>query len=441
MLFYNRDQELNILNLTYTQVTPAKMIVMTGRRRIGKTSLSLKYAENKPHLYLFVAKKTENLLCREFLEQIQQAFHDLPFFGEITHFKDIFALLLEISKKQKFVLIIDEFQEFIKINDSVFSDIQKLWDLHKAQSQMQAIFLGSVYSLMHKIFQESKEPLFGRADRILHLKPFTPHEIYNVLQKIEHQSSKTLFNYYLFTGGVPKYIEDFIENNAFDEDAMIDYIFSKGSPLLQEGKNILIEEFGKEYAIYFSILELIATGKTKRSEIESILQINISGYLERLEKDYNVIYKFNPITSKPHSKIQRYQLKDKFLRFWFSFIYSNITAIEADNISYIRKILQRDFSTYKGKILEDFYRDLFISMGDYNKVGCFWDRKGENEIDMIAVNEFDKKLVIAEIKLNKDKINKTVLKEKSLVLLADYPKYSVEYLSLSLDDIKNYVHS
>ena len=210
MKFYSRKQELKLLEESYLKINnAAQMIVITGRRRMGKTLLSLHFSSDKPHLYLFVSKKSEPLLCQEFVKQIKLVFN-IPVFGEITQFKDIFALLLELAKSKPFVLIIDEFQEFYHINPSVYSDFQQLWDLHKFQSKVQVIFLGSVYSLMHKIFEGAKEPLFGRADRMIHLRPFTIKDLYSILKDHDHSELEVLFHYYLLTGGTPKYIDLFL---------------------------------------------------------------------------------------------------------------------------------------------------------------------------------------------------------------------------------------
>lgn len=99
----------------------------------------------------------------------------MPVIGEITHFRDVFKLLMELANTQHFVLIIDEFQEFYRVNPAVYSEIQNLWDQYKRQSTVHVMFIGSIYSLMIKIFQNKKEPLFGRADRILYLKPVSTH--------------------------------------------------------------------------------------------------------------------------------------------------------------------------------------------------------------------------------------------------------------------------
>jgi len=439
MSFYNRDNELATLNSTYTQSQESgKMVVITGRRRVGKTLLSLKHIEDKPHLYLFISKKSEPLLCKEFLTEIKNTF-PTPVHGDITTFKDVFALLLEIAKTTPFVLVIDEFQEFFKINPSVYSDCQKLWDLNKATAKIQVLFLGSVYSLMHKIFKDSKEPLFGRADRYIHLRPFSPKELYALLCENGYSDFDTLFTYYLFTGGTPKYIHHLLTEKAFTEMSIIDFMLSSNSPFLDEGKNILIEEFGKEYGIYFSILELMAAGKTTRAEIESIIQKDIGGYIERLDKDYAIIKSFKPITAKPNAKLQKYHIRDGFLQFWFRFIYRNRTAVETQNFEYIKAVLKRDLSTFKGKILERFFYELFAGSHQFNQIGSYWEKDGSNEIDLVAVNDLEKRLVIAEVKLNKDKYSENLLKAKAQKLIRLYPAYKTQYLGLSLENAHDYL--
>jgi len=313
MKFYNRNKELDSLHKLYQQSSEsARMTVLTGRRRVGKTMLSLEFAQNYKFLYLFVSKKSEPLLCHEYIEEIKKTF-TIPIIGQIQTFKDIFALLLEISRNERYTLIIDEVQEFFSINPSIFSDMQHLWDLNKNTCKLNLIFIGSVYSMLHKIFQDSKEPLFGRADRILFIKDFTIKTIKEVLSDHGIHDSKTLFDYYVFTGGMPKYIDLLISNSALSYNQAVDFILDTDSPFINEGKVLLIEEFGKEYGTYFSILELISIGKTARSEIESILECNIGGHLDRLENSYAIISKHKPIDAKPNSRLQKYKIMDNFL--------------------------------------------------------------------------------------------------------------------------------
>lgn len=218
MKFYAREKEPDLLFKQYNQLdNSAKMTVLTGRRRIGKTSLATRFAQNKKHIYLFISKKSESLLCEEFLETIKNELN-YPVIGKITKFKDIFKLLLEIAKTEKIIIIIDEFQEFYNINPSVYSDLQNLWDNYKFVSKMQVIFIGSIYSLMHKIFQDSKEPLFGRADRVMYLKAFTPKTIKEILVDNHRYTTDNLFILFLITGGVPRYLEILANDKVFNEE-------------------------------------------------------------------------------------------------------------------------------------------------------------------------------------------------------------------------------
>jgi AAA+ ATPase superfamily predicted ATPase len=436
MRFYDRQQELVELNKLMGQTKGgSRMAVLTGRRRVGKTLLSLEFAKDKKYLYLFVAKKSEVLLCEEFVADIKRSFPDAPVIGDVRSFRDVFQLLLQIAKDVPFTVIIDEFQEFYNINPSVYSEVQKLWDLNKAKSKLNVICVGSVYSLMHKIFEGSKEPLFNRADRMFMIKPFSVKTTASILRDYKVKDSAAVFNYFLFTGGSPKYIDLLVENKAFTFEEMLNFVVEANSPFLNEGRNLLIEEFGKEYGTYFSILELISVGKTGRSEIQSILESDIGGYLERLERDYAVIEKYKPINAKPNSKSQKYRITDNFLAFWFRFIYRNRSAVETGNFEYIRDVIRRDYSTYAGRVLEQFFQALFAETGKFNKIGSYWEKDHQNEIDLVAMNDMKKELVIAEVKMNKDRIDLAALKAKSKALIASYPKYKVEWQALGFEDI------
>ena len=439
MKFYSREKELSLLEKQYNQSENiSQMTVITGRRRIGKTFLSLKYVENKKYLYLFISKKSEILLCKEFIEIIKTTF-DYPIHGEINDFRTLFNIILEIAMNEHFVVIIDEFQEFYNINPAIYSDIQNLWDQFKHKTKVHMIFIGSIYSLMHKIFQNSKEPLFGRADRIIYLKPLPPTVIKQILIDNKNYSKENLFFIYLITGGIPRYLDILTTNKAFTKEEIIEFYFDENSPFLDEGKTILIEEFGKEYGTYFSILEMLSEGRTSRSEIESILEKNIGGYLEKLEIDYDIISKRKPVGAKPTGKVQKYYIKDNFIMFWFRYVYQNRSAVENGKMDYIYKTIEKSLPTYNGVILERLYQELFIEKMDYNIIGNYWERGNNNEIDLVAINDLEKKITIAEIKMNIEKIKRNELISKSEKLLSKYKDYEVEYLLLGMQTLEEYL--
>ena len=436
MRFYNREKELELLGrIDALSETDAQMTVLTGRRRIGKTSLLRHFMADRPAVYLFLAKKSEALICAELADAIRQSL-GVELYGEFRQFKEIFRFLLDLSKKQHFTLILDEFQEFTSINPAVYSEMQNLWDAAKAESKINLILCGSVYSLMNRIFENSKEPLFGRATNRIHLKPFTINTLKEILAENYPDFTKDdLLAFYLFTGGVAKYVELFVSRKAFTLNDILNEIFSENSILLDEGKNILIEEFGKEYSTYFSILTLIASSKTSRSEMESVLEMSVGGYLERLDADFGLIRKIRPVLAKPGGRNMKYAIHDNFLNFWFRFIYKYRSAIEIENFDYVRSIIERDYATYSGLILEKYFVEKLIVSQQYSLVGTYWEKSNQNEIDIVAINEVEKKALFAEVKRKAENINLKALKEKSSKLTQSRTGYEFRYKGFSIGDM------
>ena len=356
--------------------------------------------------------------------------------GEFKEFSKLFEYIMILAQNQNFTLIIDEFQEFLYINPSVFSDMQNIWDEYKNTSKLNFILSGSIYSLMKKIFEDKKEPLFGRSDKKITLKPFNVNTLKEILKdNYSSFSNKDLLSFYIFTGGVAKYVEIFVDNKAFSFEEQLDLIFEENSLFLEEGKNILIEEFGKEYTTYFSILSLIASGKTSRTEIESILEKNIGGFLDRLEKDFSLIKKIRPIFAKEGSRKLKYEIIDNFFSFWFRFIYKYKSAIEIENYEFVKEILKRDFSVFSGKFLEKYFIEKLKLSKQYSQIGTYWEKANQNEIDIVAINEFNKTLLFAEVKLNKNKIDLELLKQKSQKIVDKFKNYEIKYKAWSLEDM------
>lgn len=435
MKFYDRIQELNTLReIEAMSAETAQMTMMVGRRRVGKTTLLRNAFTATPVLYFFIGRKNEVLLCEEFTEEIGTKLGED--FGHFNSFAQLFKVLMQLSKRKNFTLIIDEFQEFRNINSSLFSDMQNIWDTHKEDSRINLVICGSIYSMMKQIFENSKEPLYGRATARMHIHPFEINTLKEILSD-NHPNYKPedLLAFYLLTGGVAKYIEQLVIRKAFTKEKILKAVFSPGSYFLEEGKDVLIEEFGRDYNNYFSILALIASSKTARGDIESTLNMPIGGYLDKLENEYNVICRVRPFLAKKGSRNNKYRIVDNFLQFWFRFIYKYRSAIEIGNLDYVRQIVERDYETYSGYILEKYFRQLLAESKAYSDIQSYWDRKGENEIDLIAVNDFEKRLLIGEVKRNKERINLHILENKSAEIVKKYGVYQVEYKAFSLEDL------
>lgn len=436
MKFYNRQKELELLRrIEQNSLQNAQMTFVVGRRRIGKTSLLAKATEHSKSLYFFVAKKSEPLLCAEFSNEIKRKLN-VPIFGELKSFRDLFGFLMEVSKTQHFTLVIDEFQEFYSINSAIYSDIQNIWDGNKNESRINLILCGSVYSMMTKIFENSKEPLFGRATQRIHLKAFDTATIKEILGDYKPDySAEDVLAFYLFTGGVAKYIELLVQARAFSFDEILNHIIAENSLFLDEGKNVLIEEFGRDYGNYFSILSLIASGKTARTEIESVMEMKVGGFLDRLENEYGLIQKIRPILAKPNGRVVKYGIEDNFLKFWFRFVYKYRSAVEIGNLEYLREIIKRDYAVYSGKILEKYFVESFKEQKKYTVLGTYWERNNQNEIDIVAIDDLHGEVLFAEVKRNKNKIDLGVLQEKSKNLSSQFKAYNIKYKGLGLDDV------
>lgn len=435
MKFYDRQKEtLALKEIEAVSAETAQMTVLVGRRRVGKTTLLKQAFEKTPVLYFFVAKKNEVLLCDEFVHEVEEKLAVL--FGRFQTFSELFRALMLLSKERNFTLIIDEFQEFYNSNSSVFSDMQNIWDSLKGQSRMNLILCGSIYSMMKKIFENSKEPLFGRATSRMIIKPFDIAAIKEILHDYHPgYSSEDLLAFYMVTGGVAKYIEQLVQAKAFTKRAILNTVFKENSYFLGEGRDVLIDEFGKDYGNYFSILSLIASSKTERGEIESILNMPVGGYLDKLEKEYNIIKRVRPFGAKEGSRSNKYLIEDNLLNLWFRFIYKFRSAVEIGNLEYVRNIVERDYDVYSGIVLEKYFRAKMIDSKQYSDIQGYWNSKGENEIDIVAVNDYDRQLDIYEVKRNKQKISLSLLEHKAIEIVKRYPKYEIRYLGLSLEDM------
>ena len=439
MRFFDRTEEIASLQEIRKQAQEnAQFTVVTGRRRIGKTMLVRKAYEDEPLLYFFVARKAEGDLCEDYRLEIENKL-GIPIMGRPERFADVFEYLMKLSAVRPITLFIDEFQEFFRVNKSVFSDMQRIWDLYSQDSRINLIVCGSIYSMMTKIFKDKKEPLYNRQSRFMTVRSFRPSVLKEILTEYNPSyTSEDLLALYSFTGGVAKYVQLLVDAGAMTKSAMLDHIIKADSIFLGEGKAVLIEEFGKDYGVYFSILSAIARGKTSRSEIESVVGREIGGYLTKLENDYEVIAKNQPLFEKSSTKNVRYTIEDNFFTFWFRFIYKYSYMLEIENYDSLKTIINRDYETFSGLMLERYFRRVLIERKTFTRIGGWWDRKGENEIDIVAENELDKKATFYEVKRKVGNIDTKVLEQKATAFLratGEFKGYTIINQGLSMDDM------
>ena len=396
--FFNRKHELSILDDIYHSKT-SSLIMLYGRRRIGKTELTKEFIKNKKSIYLFVEIKSEKLLLKDIEESLEKI---MDFKPRLDSWDDFFSLIFNI--REKTIIVFDEFQNFKKIDPHFFSKFQKYWDAHHRESQHMFIVIGSYVGMMKRIFQGDKEPLFGRATLLLNLKPFSFSDSYQFLSGFLKLDIIEAMKFYFILGGVPKYLLLATEFGKPDAIETFKRLFIDTGILMEEGTNILRLEFGTDHKNYFSIIEAISVGKATPKDISDYIGIpstTVSKYLHELLYNYEVIVKQEPII-KIRARSARYFIYDNFFNFWFRFIYKNHGTFEIDpGMGF--ELVKKDINTYFGMEFEKVAKEFLITMSLQNQlpfrfsnIGRWWDKN--IEIDLIGFNKTTKDILYCEVK-------------------------------------------
>ena len=434
--FYNREQQLSELRAITAgiELTKGQLSVVVGRRRVGKTRLlNEAFAQQSGlFLYLFISRKNEMALVEEFADILRMQL-GAKFF-QPQGLLDIFEYLFDYAKSQPLTLVIDEFQDIERLNPGLFSSLQNLWDQNKRTSMIHWVCCGSLYSLMTQLFKGAKQPLLNRDDHFFKIQPLAPQYLQQVLKDHQLFTPERLLQWWCLSGGIPKYLEWLLNAG----EAPFEKLISASSPLIEEGLHRLVEDFGSEHRAYFSILAAIAKGHTSRARIESYLDMGVGPALDKLENEFDIIAKHRPIHAKENSRNLRYSLVDPFLVFWFHFIHANRSAVEMENFSYLRQLIARDFDTFSGKQLEHLFIAQLKHSGQFNRIGSYWDNKGEHEIDIVAINDLEKRLLVVEVKRQSKRFKPEQLSAKTEQLLQklNCQGYSLEQRCFALDNLE-----
>ena len=422
MKFFDRENEIRILrDIREKSRRNAQFVVVTGRRRVGKTQLIKRAMEDKPYIYLYVARKAEKDLCKGFQDEIGRVL-GLPIVGTAERFEDIFRVIAEESLRRPITLVIDEFQEFFRVNASVFSAMADIWDDVQKSSRLNLIVCGSVNRLMKRIFKDQSEPLYGRDTAFLHVDPFRISVLKEILScHSPNYQNDDLLALWTMTGGVARYVEQLMDDGAVTRDKMLDSIFRRDSPYLGEGLAVLVQEFGKEYGTYFSIMAAIASGRTEYSQIKNEVGVDVGAFLSRLENDYGLIRRKVPIFDSEKTKRSVYEIGDCFFRYWFRFVWKNMYLRELQRFDVMRDYAARDYEVFSGHALEQYFTWKFIEEMKYTRMDAWWDRKGENEIDLVCDDEVSGTLDFYEVKRDASRIDLHDLERKSGAFFAKNP--------------------
>lgn len=436
MRFYDREVEIRELQrLDDLANETAQFTVLMGRRRTGKTTLMTHALEGRNYLYFFIGKKAEPLQCQYFQQQAEREL-GMHIHGQLTSFARLLEELLIFSKSRKLTIIIDEFQRLEDIGNGVIGDIQQVWDKYQAEARVHLIACGSIYNMMKRIFEDRREPLFGRKTARIDLKPFSISVMKQILKDYHPEyTSEDLLMLYAVTGGVAKYVAQLMDEGCRSWEDMLAAVCRPSSIFLEEGTELLVGEFGRKFQIYYSILQLIASGKTSQSEIDSIIGKNTGRYLDTLETEYSLIRKRRPLWAKPNSQGVKFYIDDCFLNFWFRFVESNRSLVELGKLDMLEETIRNEYTQFSGLVLEKYFRQLYGEKERVTEVSHWWDNRGENEIDLIALQRLDRRATVAEVKRNPQKYDDKALARKYEQIKKHLKGYQVSLIGLSMTDM------
>ena len=416
MKFYDREKELEALSRALAQSGSA-MIVISGRRRVGKSRLVDEFLKRNKGLKAIIVPKEEKQVAADFAELFKDQFK--PTFNTVKE-----ALEYFFTKSSERILYLDEFPNFLEVNPSIPYELQRLWEIYKDKTNKVLILSCSYVSMMDKIFTRQKAPLFNRASFKIILEPLALNVIWQMLDDIGASNSEQKIADYCVFGGIPYYYEVL---EKFDGAPSIGGLFFGVGQLREEGQDILRQEFGAKYKKYFSILEAIGAGLVSAGEIANkmgIAQTTLSKYIQSLQNDFKLIERKVPFDQNPYrSKKGVYAIKDNLLAFWFSQVYGK-TQLPS-------KIALNQFVSRR---FESLCANFFINWLDKKgerivKTGQWWGNveveKGkfeQREIDLII--ETDKALYVGECKWSDNKIGEkelTRLKQSTKALKTKKP--------------------
>ena len=441
MRFFGREIELKELRkVRELSQERSRFTVLTGRRRVGKTELSREAFDDgkTPYLNLPITRQPEVTLCAQLQEEAERVLH-LGIHGTCTRFGALFRELMKEAERRPYTLVIDEFQEFDRTNPGVYGDIQHIWDEYHNKTKLNLVVNGSVNRLMNKIFFDDSQPLYGRNTGTLMLKPFGPSLLKEIFRcyKPDYTNSD-LLALWTVSGGVARYVDMMMSAHAFTKAEMLEEIFSPLSAYIPEGRTILADEFGSDYGTYFTLLAAISAGQTTSAELKNLLGTEVGGFLAKLEDQYSIVEKKQPIFGKPTSKNAHFQVDDCFFRFWFRFVHKLSYLNELGRRDRMRDIAERDFGVFSGYALERYFTAKIVEDKGCTRIGSWWDRKGENEIDIVCEDEIAETLAFYEVKIDASRFDATRLAEKVEAFFAKNPdKRNLRYKTglLSIGDM------
>lgn len=445
-MFIGRKRELTTLEELY-QKPGFAMAVIYGRRRIGKSTLINEFVKGKRSIFYTSSKVSSVRNLELFSSMVTMEMDGLMDGVTFSSLESVFDYLTRKMEgmNEKLVLVIDELPYWAEKDDALLSVLQKYIDTRWLEANLMVILCGSALSFMENSVLSEKSPIFGRRNIQIKLDVF---DYLDSAAFVPSYSPEEKAIVYGITGGVAKYLSLINPSISLDENIKR-LFFSPSGYLFDEPRNLLVQEFS-DISVVNGIVEQIAYGSNTVSEIASRVREKDQTVLYTLGKlvDVGIVEKKHCILEEKNKKKIHYVLKDTMFRFWYTFIPKAYSVIEMGRGDiYYDKVVKNSLHSFMGPGFEDmcrYYTLLHGIEGEFGsfvtKVGSWWGvgttkENGEyitqnEDIDVVAISEIEKKMILGECKFTNDKVGEGILntlKRRSTLVNS---KYQIEKLIL-----------
>lgn len=356
-VIYGRAEEIRILETDYKR-KESSIVVVYGRRRIGKSALVQSYAKEKPRfLFEAIEEQKLNLQIAHFLDQLKQQHHDdlsenLSFDSWEQIFRYLSKIFSERDQSKKLVFYLDELQWMATGHSKLISLLKYVWDNSWKNLNIQLILCGSIASFMLDKVIHSKA-LYGRVDIELQIKELNLASLSKIKKDKISKNDCLLYN--IIWGGVPKYFE-LLKPELPAAQNIQQLCFNEEGYLFNEYKKIFYSQF-KEYLIYERIINLIRVSPLSLAELSKKLKIKSGGglgrYLKVLEKSRFI----RPYTSilKGGGKEIKYKIFDEYLYFYSKYIRPSQTKLKKiPDKNYFKMHVESQWKPWLGIAFENY---------------------------------------------------------------------------------------
>ncbi|WEV66622.1 ATP-binding protein [Bifidobacterium sp. ESL0764] len=412
-MFIGRESELNALENMY-ESSKFEMMVVYGRRRVGKTSLIDEFTKDKKTLYFTASPKSTKLnlevFSRDFFSFIGEPL-PVPFPDWSTAFRFLVEKVKseQANGKGRFVFVFDEFPYAAQADPSLPSILQIAIDHGFKEDNMMMILSGSNQGFMESEVLGGRSPLYGRRTGQIRLEAM---DYYDAAKFLPDASNEERIRYYAAFGGTPYYLAQIRPSQGFQRNVS-NLMFQKAGMLYEEPMMLLREET-REPAIYFSVMQAVANGNSTPKLIAEHAGVDISsisGYLNTLIS-LRIIKRKLPFGENPlKSRKGMYVIDDPFFAYWFRFVGTNMDSIESGRGGALVESATSGeaLSTYVGQQFENICLQWIIRNDTTDtlpflatKFGKWWGNNPaeheQTDIDVVAANPQEKRLLIGECK-------------------------------------------